>query len=80
MLSGQGCARSQAVRSSTAPCEIDRSWHDRSRVTAQEIHGARDEAIAARAMRGLRLTWSALDRGSYARSLVLELERWRAQS
>jgi hypothetical protein len=68
MLLGQGCARSQALRSSAAPCEIDHSWRDRSRVTTQEIHGARDEAMAARATQGLRLTWSALDRGSYAQS------------
>jgi hypothetical protein len=66
MLLGQECAQSQTVRLSVAPCEIDCSWCDRSRVTTQEIHGTRDEAMAARATWGLRLTWSALDRGSYA--------------
>jgi hypothetical protein len=62
------CARTQAMRSSAAPCEIDCGWHDRSCVTAKEIHGARDKVMAARATRGLRLMWSALDRGSYDRS------------
>jgi hypothetical protein len=68
MLPGQRCARSQAMRSSAAPCEIDHSWRDQSRVTTQEIHGARDEAMATRTTRGLRLTWSVLNRGSYAQS------------
>jgi hypothetical protein len=55
MLPGQECARSQIVHSSTALCEIDRSWHNRSRVTALEIHGARDEAMAARATHEMRV-------------------------
>jgi hypothetical protein len=55
MLPGQECAQSQTMRSSTAPCEIDRSWRDRSRVTALEIHGARDEVMAARATREMRV-------------------------
>jgi hypothetical protein len=50
-----------ASRSSAAPYAIDcGSASDQSRETAQEIHDARDDAMAARAMRETRVYWSAL--------------------
>jgi hypothetical protein len=67
-------ARSE-VRSSVAPYAINRKWSDQSPETALEIHGARDEAMAARAMRETRV-YVECARSPLMRSIAWELDCW----
>jgi hypothetical protein len=64
VLPGQGCARSQAVRSSAALRALDHSLCARAHVTALKTHNAVVEAMAARATRANK---------AYARSRPLGL-------
>ena len=54
MLPGQGCARSQAMRSSAALCALDRWNCARVHVTTMKIHGVVGVVMAARATQTLR--------------------------